>query len=594
MGVPSRLVRATSAIGLGLLAAASPANVILQGFYWNVPSGYGSPWWWDHLAHQANTFRRDGFSEVWIPPVLKGASGGYSVGYDPFDDYDIGSKFQKGTLPTHYGTREQLERCCAIFRANGLGTYCDMVNNHRDGDPGNWQFNYLDAYGTPNGGRFPKSYYDFHPNVPQDPDVPDGDGENFNAFGRDLAPINGIPYHYTFNGLNEAGDWLTKALDLQGYRLDDVMGISTDWLYPYLNYGTLSGKFAVGEYYDTNLSDVEYWIWTMMGGRASALDYPLRDNYLKPMCNTPSSFNMASLVGAGIAGVDPYHSVTFVENHDTDQSDPIYQNKALAYAYILTSEGYPCVFYRDWSTDTGCYGMQGVIDNLIWIHENLASGATQQRWENNLVYVYERMGGQHLLVGLNNNSGYDYKISGCGTGFGPNVQLHDYTGNAPDVWTDSNGNVDLDLPPAINGLGYCCYAPVGITGSFQVVGQDTTQEYAGATDLDIKPADPSGFVQVCRIDNGGTRPLRASLYYDTTGWSPATRITLKILGPDGEVEGLGTYTRSTKQGGVTPAKRTINGWYTVEITSVSPPPSNPKPAYWCRVTYRAPQFASDD
>src|SRR5438105_9546348 len=79
------------------------AGVMLQGFYTNVPSGYGSPWWWDHLAEQANTFAQDGFSAVWIPPSLKGSSGGYSTGYDPFDDYDLGDKNQKGSVPTHYG-----------------------------------------------------------------------------------------------------------------------------------------------------------------------------------------------------------------------------------------------------------------------------------------------------------------------------------------------------------------------------------------------------------------------------------------------------------------------------------------------------------
>ena len=38
-------------------------------------------------------------------------------------------------------------------------------------------------------------------------------------------------------------------------------------------------------------------------------------------------------------------------------------NKALAYAYIHTSEGYPCVYYRNYSTDPDCYGLNPVIDN---------------------------------------------------------------------------------------------------------------------------------------------------------------------------------------------------------------------------------------
>ena len=584
------VVRAGVAIA-GLLAIGTAnANVLMQAFYWDVPSpGAGNstaPWWWDHLGAQANTLRAYGFTGMWIPPVLKGAAGGYSDGYDPFDDYDIGSKNQMGTIPTRYGTREQLEKCCAMLRANGLEIYCDIVDNHRDGDPGNYAFNYLDAYGNANAGRFGKSFYDFHPNVGQDPNVPLGSGENFNAFGRDLAPING-PSHWIYNGLNSAGDWLTKALDLQGYRLDDVKGMSTDWLNPFLNYGSLSGKFAVGEYYDTNLSSVQYWVSTMMGGRSSAFDFPLRD-MLKNMCNNPSTFNMASLDHAGLAGVDPTHSVTFVENHDTDRSDPIVQNKALAYAYILTSEGYPSAFYKDWSSDAGCYNMGSTINNLVWIHEKLASGTTTQRYKNNLVFVYERLGGSHLLVGLNNNIGYGYNLT-CATGFGANVHLHDYTGHAADIWTDGSGNATLSLPTATGGNGYVCYAPVGISGGFTPTAVATTQEYAGAQDLDIKPADNTALVQVCRVWVAAGQPISGALYYDTTSWTSSTNIYLELDNPSGSIQSTKTYTSTTTQGATLAGTAASTGWYTFKIKSNSTPTGNAKPAYWLRATYTSSQ-----
>ena len=100
------------------------ADVLLQGFYWDVPSPQtgqaNAPWWWDNLASQARELSESGFTSVWIPPVVKGANAQYSVGYDPFDDYDIGSKNQHGYVSSRYGTREQLERCVAIMRANGL------------------------------------------------------------------------------------------------------------------------------------------------------------------------------------------------------------------------------------------------------------------------------------------------------------------------------------------------------------------------------------------------------------------------------------------------------------------------------------------
>ena len=588
----SRKRRSLVKAGLSTLCTAAvfsacQAGVLLQGFYWDVPSpaagNSSAPWWWDHIGSQANALASVGFSAIWIPPVLKGASGGYSDGYDPFDDYDIGSKNQESSIPTRYGTRQELEKCCAMFRANGIDIYCDIVDNHRDGDPGNFQFNYIDAYGNANLGRFGKSYYDFHPNVPQDPDVPDGSSENFNAFGRDLAPING-PSDWIYDGLESSADWLTKALDLEGYRLDDVPGISTDWLNPFLSYNSLSGKFAVGEYYDSNVSDVKYWEQTMMNGRCSAFDYPLRDGYLKQMCNSPSSFNMASLFGAGLIGTDPTHSVTFVENHDTDRSEPITQNKMLAYAFILTNEGYPCVFYKDYSSDTGCYGLSAPIQNLMWIHEKIASGNTTQRFSNNLVYVYERTGGSHLLVGLNNNTGYDYKLT-CATGLGANVHLHDYTGHCPDIYTDASGNATLDLPVATNGNGYCCYSVSGITGSFTPASYSTKQEYAGASDLDIKPADNTATVSVCQVWVAANTTITSALYYTTTSWTSSTYIYEEIDNPSGTSIGTKDYYLSTAQGATFTAHAASTGWYTFKVRSYNTPSGNAKPPYWLDATY---------
>ena len=64
---------------------------------------------------------------------------------------------------------------------------------------------------------------------------------------------------------------------------------------------------------------------------------------------------MADLDHPGLIGISPLNAVTFVENHDTDlqNSQKIVANKLMGYAYILTSEGYPCVFYKDYSTDLG-------------------------------------------------------------------------------------------------------------------------------------------------------------------------------------------------------------------------------------------------
>jgi alpha-amylase len=173
-------------------------GVLLQGFFKKLPNnavpcpadGDASiPWWWDHLASQASALRQVGFTAIWLPPVLKAAQGvGLEAdGYATFDDYDNGSRNQKGATPTRYGTREQLQRCVAVFRANGIDVYLDMVEHQRSGDTTPFVFRYPGADGTPNEGRFPKDPSNFLPQVPLDPNL-GGPVADDAAFGRELAP----------------------------------------------------------------------------------------------------------------------------------------------------------------------------------------------------------------------------------------------------------------------------------------------------------------------------------------------------------------------------------------------------------------------
>ena len=470
-------------------------GVMLQAFYrlgtGGVPSpadgGRTVPWWWDHLASQAKALRDVGFTAVWLPPPLKGAAGTLSVGYDVFDDYDLGAKEQRGSLPTRYGTREQLARCVATMRACGLDVYVDLVENQRSGGV-DFRYRYKDASGG-EAGRFPKDPLNFHPNVPQDPGVFAGPREI--SFGDDLAIINGRPRGYVENGLVAATGWLSRALDVQGYRIDDAKGTSSEFVPRLLDTLPMAGKFAVAEFFDGDRGLVEQWLGAT-ARRASAFDFPLRFT-LADMCNNGGSFDMGgSLDHAGLAGIDPLVAVTFVEDHDTDATpslSPIVTNKMLAYAYVLTSEGYPCVFYKDYSTDRGCYGLKPFIDNLVFIHEKLAEGPTVQRWKEVGLYCYERLGGPHLLVGLNKD-GFQSRVVTLSTGFGANVHLHDYTGHSPDTRTDSSGEATVVIPPNVNGLGYACYSVAGQGQGFLVHEHAVTQELEGAADSRHRPGPP--------------------------------------------------------------------------------------------------------
>jgi alpha-amylase len=565
-------------------------GVLLQGFYQRgnegvpiAPEGGLTRPWWDHLAAQAASFSRAGFTAIWLPPVTKGASGKASIGYDVFDDYDLGSKNQKGTVATRYGTREQLTRCVAMMRANGLDVYADLVENQRGGGsgPGGFTFRYADADGVVGGGRFPKDRDDFHPNVPQDPNVP---GPDF-SFGSDLAPINGGHPRGSLAGrLIDSADWLTRSLDLQGYRIDDAKGQSSDFLLRFLNSKSMAGKFAVAEYFDGNVPKVQDWIFRQMQGRPAAFDFSLRFT-LANMCDS-RPFNMAMLDHAGLVGSNPFQAVTFVENHDTDHSEPIIQNKMLAYAYILTSEGYPCVFYKDYSTDQFCFGLKPEIDKLIFVHEHIADGDTLQRFRDFDVFAYERMGGAHLLVGLNNNPDHARTIT-VFTGFGAGVELHDYVGHGADVRTDGAGQVTITIPRNTNGAGYVCYSRRGLGQAATSRKHCVTQMFEGAQDLDIKPATPGDAVQIARVFCEANMPIRGVLHFDEQDFFPSTRLTLELHDASGTVLDTKTFAKG-EQGGSLAAVAAATGFHAFVIQASDTPETNRKPRYELETSYQAP------
>jgi len=564
--------------------------VVLQGVPCPADGDSSIPWWWDRLAAQANELRLAGFSAVWLPPATKGALGTQSLGYDVFDDYDLGSKDQKGSIPTRYGTREQLQRCVAVLRANGLDVYLDLVENQRitGEDLTDYTFRYKDAFGNSEGGRFEKDPTDFHPFVPEDPGVFGAPRIKEITFGPDLAPIMGQPFHHVYSGLIDSADWMTRALDIQGYRVDDCKGISTDFLYPLLTSKSMAGKFAVGEFFDGSVDILREWVFDPDGmrGRCCAYDFPTRF-MLAAMCNHPGHFNMAALDHAGLAGSNPEHAVTFVENHDTDTSPnlaPIVENKALAYAYILTSEGYPCVFYRDYSLDPGCYGLKPLIDNLIWIHEKLAAGPTQERWKDSGVFAYERLGGSHLLVGLNNDPDNERKIA-VDTGFGSYVELHDYTGHAGNVFTDGSGRTTITIPRNVDGGGYVAYSIHGFGGGFEIVSHPVTQVFEGARDLDIRPAIEGDAVEVCRVWCEAHTSISAKLTFDISSWTQATCITLELLNPKGAIIGSRICSHSTGPETDLEVVAKETGFYAfqVRLTGAKEEP------YALTVTYLAPQ-----
>jgi alpha-amylase len=63
-------------------------------------------WWYDRISNWSHTWASHGITDVLFPNPLKGQSGAYRTGdgYNPYDDFDIGTKNQMGGKPTRFGT----------------------------------------------------------------------------------------------------------------------------------------------------------------------------------------------------------------------------------------------------------------------------------------------------------------------------------------------------------------------------------------------------------------------------------------------------------------------------------------------------------
>ncbi len=86
---------------------------------------------WPQITAKMPEIAEAGYDSLYLPVPSKGNSGGYSVGYDVFDPFDLGSTNQQGTVATMYGTQAQLVQMVQTAHRFGIRVYFDNVMNHR-------------------------------------------------------------------------------------------------------------------------------------------------------------------------------------------------------------------------------------------------------------------------------------------------------------------------------------------------------------------------------------------------------------------------------------------------------------------------------
>jgi alpha-amylase len=547
------------------------------------------PWWYDHIAHIARSLRDAGFTAVLLPPPEKTQSGSANTGdgYGAYDHYDLGAKDQCFSRPTRFGSREQLQRATAVAHACDLDVYADFVMHQVIGGE-DGVYRYLGADGRSKNGRFPKNPGCFRGAPPRRPEDPVPVRSTDFAFGDEFVFKNCDPSDYTVQHMIAWGDWLVRTLDLQGGRVDDTKGMWAEFVAKWMTSGSMAGKFFVSEYFDGNPDALEAWArGPPMNGRSAVFDFTLHWA-LQNICD--HNGDMRSLEGAGYSARDPFGSVTFVDNPDTDVSpgEGIIASKLLAYAYILTTEGYPFVYHKDYAEATGCYGLRPWIDNLVWIHENLANGPTVIRYADDRVFVHERTGYPNLLTAISSDPVKAREIT-CSTGFGSGVRLHDYTGRHPDVFTDRGGRVTFEIPSNALGKGqsYLCFSRPGCDRARARPPRMTHQTFFCADDLDIAPIT-DGSLRVGRIWCAAGTQIRAQLRPETTGWTaaPKTAVRLSVIASDGGELAACEYALDSGREVLTATTRS-DGWHALLLTGSSLPGTGSP--FGLEVTYLATQ-----
>jgi len=437
-------------------------GVIMQAFYWNCPELENKSFkWWLYIAGEIPKLAKAGFTALWLPPANKAANN-KSMGYDPYDYYDLGEFDQKGSAATWFGLKDDLLDLIAKAHLANMQVYAELVIDHCSGADAR-EVNPIDGISrwtrfAPQSGRFLRDTNSFHPSRYET-----WDGGTFGDMP-DLCHRN--PDVYT--AVLQCADWMLNTIGFDGFRYDFVKGYGP-WMVRAIQelrglHGISAFKpFAVGECWD-NSRTIEDWLneanaWS--DNPVHAFDFPLRYR-LRDLCQS-YGFSLRQLTASGTVLTDQTAAaVTFVENHDVVRGDAIVNDKMLAYAFILTHQGYPCVFWQDYyNWNLALPGEVSGIDALIRVHEDHAGGDMQILYCDDDLYVMQRLGWQRqsgLVFVLNNRgswNGATVRTQWQNTTFSPAAWRGHDLGAPMQKHTGSDGNGDFWAPPR----GYVVYVP---------------------------------------------------------------------------------------------------------------------------------------
>lgn len=355
------------------------SGVMLQGFNWDsAPRGaeYNAenpnPKWfdWYKIMLDCADDIKNTFEYVWFAPPSK-ADTASAEGYAPT---------QLNNLNNCYGTEEELKK--VIEEIKPAKAIADIVINHRAGTS-DW-LDFTNPSWTDEANNYTLICSD---DLFFKRKMPDKYQENreasytlFEAY-RNLKHSNTIVQQGIYSWMNS----VLKRAGFVGWRYDYVKGYPGKYV-GYYN-AMSDSAFSVGEYwpehnYDIPLKDnadnweteIKDWIASTsevindtQPKKSRAFDFVLKRNlnnafgwyknvggYIDNSCL--NLWNMSFLAdSANLVHSSPKLAVTFVDNHDTGSTQQHWElkweNVPLAYTFILTHPGFPCVAWQHYFSE---------------------------------------------------------------------------------------------------------------------------------------------------------------------------------------------------------------------------------------------------
>eukprot|EP01134_Creolimax_fragrantissima_P006135 CFRG6135T1 len=364
-------------------------RVIMQYFHWYTLNNGEL---WNNVKEQSQHLADIGITALWLPPSNKAKLGSADAGYGVYDLYDMGEFYQKGTVRTKYGTKDEYVDAIAALHNVGIEAYADIILNHRMGGdaveyvaatPVSPEYRLNETGGLTQikawssyiflGRNGTYSDFQWHWNhftaagdesiaSPNDSSIYLFEGKQFSAnVSHDLGNYDfllGCDIDYNSQEVhNETitwGKWMLDMTNVDGFRVDAVKHYASwyhsEWLTEMRMH---SGKdmFAVGEYWDDDRDILSQFI-NDTDGTMSLFDVPLQGEFANASM-TGRGYNMSSIFDTSLVQINPTLAVTFVSNHDTQviQALPSVESwfKPTAYALILLRQGgVPVIFQPDY------------------------------------------------------------------------------------------------------------------------------------------------------------------------------------------------------------------------------------------------------